>query len=82
MNAEFIKLVASMRAAQKEFYEMRTRSAMMLAIKLETQVDQYIQRWTAEKVQLEMWARSMQTDETPGVYNVADETKTQDGGAA
>lgn len=78
---DFVTMVMKMRAAQKDFFETKKRSSMVIAVKLETQVDQFLEKYVSEKVQLEMWARSMQTDEMPGVYNVANETKTEQGSA-
>ena len=82
MNDEFVTLVMKMRAAQKEFFETKTRSAMKVAVKLETQVDQYLERYISEKVQLEFWSRSMRTDEEPGAYNVTHEETADGGGGA
>lgn len=82
MSDDFIRLVASMRAVQKEFEEHNTRSSMVLKVKLEQKVDEYIQRWTAEKVQLDLWSRNTKSTEEPGVYNVTDEKQKTEGGAA
>ncbi len=74
-------MVANMRAAQKAFFENKKRGDMMEAIKWETRVDAWLQNYIADKVQLELWTRSMSTDETPGAYNVGDEKEKEQGGA-
>lgn len=79
---QFITLVLAMREAQKAFFETKARSAMMEAVKYETRVDAWLQNFIADKVQLEMWNRSVKSSETPGAYNVSDEEQTKQGGAA
>jgi hypothetical protein len=82
MSEQFITMVIKMRAAQKEFFENRTRGNMMIAVKLESQVDRWLEGYVSEKVQLEMWSRSMRTDETPGAYNVEHDGETEESGGA
>jgi len=77
MSTDLITLVIAMREAQKEFFETKKRGAMMEAIKYETRVDAWIQNYMAERVQLEMWAQAVKTDEVRGYYDVGDEGETQ-----
>jgi hypothetical protein len=82
MSDQFVTLVIKMRAAQKEFFEHKRRGDMMIAVKLESQVDRWLEGYVSEKVQLDMWSRSMRTDETPGAYNVGHDGETEESGGA
>lgn len=78
----FIKLVASMREAQRDYFEKSTRAKLAECKRLETKVDEWLMQHVAEKVQLELWTRSVKSSELPGVYNATDESKTEEGSAA
>jgi hypothetical protein len=82
MSEQFITLVAAMRDAQRSYFDLRTRSLLAECKRLEQRVDEWLQNYTAEKVQLEMWSRSMRTDETPGAYNVEHDGETEESGGA
>ena len=81
MSDELITLIIMMREAQKEDLERHTRTSMMERTKYETRVDMYIQRYMAERVQLDLWTRSTKSTEEPGAYNVDqdDQAKKADG---
>lgn len=78
---EFITLVTVMREAQKDADENPTRGNMNEKQKRELRVDAWIQKHVAEKVQLELWTRSIATNETRGVYNVGDEINDENASA-
>lgn len=73
---QFITLVAKMRDAQRMRADEPTRANVKACEDIEFKVDAWLQKHIAEKVQLELWTRGMQTDEQPGAYNVTRETKT------
>ena len=77
----FITGVLRMREAQKEFFENRTRSNLAKCKQLETWVDEWLEKHITEKVQLDFYRQGFQTNETPGVYNVSDETEEKKAGA-
>ncbi len=78
---EFITLVVKMREAQRDALEKPTTPNYRERLKWEQKVDEWIQRHIAEKVQLDMWTRSVKSSELAGVYNVDDETKNEEGSA-
>jgi len=82
MSEEFISMVSAMREAQREYFEKHTRPLLAECKILERKVDRWLQKSLADKVQLEMWTRSVKSSEIPGVYNTADEIETEEGGAA
>lgn len=55
---QFIKLVAEMREAQREFFDKRTQGNLARAKQAAQKVDEWLLKYTAEQVQLEMWTRS------------------------
>ena len=59
---EFITLVTVMSEAQKDADENPTRGNMNEKQKRELRVDAWIQKYVAEKVQLELWTRSIEAD--------------------
>ncbi len=79
---ELVTKVIAMREAQRAREEHPTRSNEAECKKYEMRVDTFCERYLAERVQLDLWTRSMQTDESAGAYNVSDEKKKQEGGAA
>lgn len=79
---EFITMVVKMREAQRDYKEQATRGNLAVQVKCETKVDEWIQRHIAERVQLDLWTRSVKSSELAGAYNVTDETNAEEGGAA
>jgi hypothetical protein len=79
---KFITLVATMREAQRDFFDNRSRGALAVAKKYETLVDEFIEKHIAERVQFELWSRAIKTDEMPGAYNVDREKQAKEGGEA
>lgn len=82
MNEQLITMVIALREAQKADIEKRTRATMAERQKCETRVDIWIAHHIAECVQLDLWSRSVKSSETPGAYNVTDETEAENGCAA
>lgn len=82
MTEEFVTLVVKMREAQKLYAEQATRANLADLKKWETKVDEWIQRHIAQKVQIELWTRSVKSSELPGVYDVGHETQETKGSAA
>jgi len=81
-HEEFITMVLAMREAQIEFFETHRAGALAEAKKYETRVDAWLQKHISEKVQLELWVRSVKSSESPGVYDVdRDDKKTEEGEA-
>lgn len=72
-SEEFITLVVKMREAQRDYKEQATRGNLAVQVKTETKVDEWIQRHIAERVQLDLWTRSVKSSELAGVYNLTDE---------
>lgn len=79
---ELVTKVIAMREAQKAYEEQPTRGNDAERKKCEMRVDTFCERYLAERVQLDLWSRMMKTDESAGAYNVTDETKKQESGAA
>lgn len=77
-HEQFIKLVASMREAQKEYANSRTRSNEAEIKRCETLVDEWLLSYMAEQVQLELWGRAWLTNEEQGPYNLTDEKQTEE----
>jgi hypothetical protein len=86
MNAldEFVTLVCDMREAQREWFDFATHldvprsreqraDVLKRAKAAEQKVDAWLQKYTADRVQLEMWKRDVKGSELPGVYNVTRE---------
>jgi hypothetical protein len=71
MSDDFVTLVIAMREAQREFFETHNKSLIAECKRLETKVDTWIQKYLAERVQLDLWTRAIKGSETPGVYTVA-----------
>lgn len=80
MNKEFTELVISMREAQREYFALEDKDGVGVTghhFRLvsqrrkaaEQKVDAWIQRYMAERVQLDLWTRSAKGSEGPGVYN-------------
>ena len=80
MSELLITMVIAMREAQKEYDEQPTRSNLAERNKNEMRVDTWIQKHIAEKVQLELWTRSVKSSETPGAYNVDHEIEKEEAG--
>ena len=80
MSEQLINLVIALREAQKADENRRTRATVAEREKCETRIDNWISNYFADKVQLDLWTRSVKSSETPGVYNVTDEEETQDFG--
>jgi hypothetical protein len=78
---DLVTKVIAMREAQKAREEQPTRSNDAECKKTEMRVDTFIGKYIADRVQLELWSRMMQTDESAGAYNVTDESEKQKGGA-
>lgn len=77
-----ITLVVELREAQKEDKDLHTQKTYVERMRCEARLDDWIDKYMAEIVQLELWKGSSKTDETPGVYNVTDESETEEGSAA
>lgn len=81
-NQAFITLVFKMRDAQRTAKESRTRGNIEEAEALEEKVDAYILKNINEQVDFYKWIEQVRTDETRPPYNVAHETKGEEGGGA
>jgi hypothetical protein len=82
MSEEFITLVASMREAQRDYFDNRTRAGLAECKKLETRVDEWLAKHVRDVAQLDCWTRSVKSTELPGVYNVGDESEPEEAAAA
>ena len=78
-HEQFIRLVASMREAQRAYDNNRTRSNEAEVKKCETLVDEWLLSDMAEQVQFDLWGRAWMTDEEQGPYNLTDEQHTEEG---
>lgn len=82
MSEQFITMVAAMRDAQRDYFEDPNKQKLALCKKLETRVDRWLEKHTAELVQWDLWARAVQTGETQGAYNVGHESEAEENGGA
>lgn len=76
-HEEFITMVLAMREAQRELEEKPTESTRREVVKLSQRVDAWLQKYVTEKVQLDLWTRSVKGSESPGVYDVGDDGKKE-----
>ena len=76
-----ITLVVELREAQKEDEGRHNKTTFIERKRCEARIDEWLEKYMAEIVQLDLWSRSSKTDETPGAYNVTDDSKTEEGSA-
>lgn len=90
---DLIRIVVTMREAQKDYEEHRTRANEEKKIEAETWVDEWLLEYTAEQIQLDMWTRGepipgldsysvVKTDEEAGAYNVPHDGETEEESSA
>jgi len=82
MIDNFRGLVLKMRTAQKKYFRSPSAFGLEECKRLELRVDKWLERNAQDQVKLQSYAQGKPLVELPGIYNVRDETETDEGGAA